>query len=97
MAAWQMLLVRFEITLASKMSAPGYERELVKVVLRDLLAMSLVPSSTHREAVARLQSQLEDALGALDGLERSGDLSSKEQRRQLEALHDLRSALEKLE
>ena len=91
-----MLLVGFEITLASKVSAPEYERELVEVVLRDLLAMSLVPGSTHREAVARLQSQLEDALGALDDLERNGGLSTKE-RQQLEALRDLRSALEKLE
>jgi hypothetical protein len=95
MAAWQMLLVRFNATLASMMSAPGDERELVEVVLRNLLAMPLVPSSTHREAVARLQSQLEDALGALDNLERSGGLSPEE-RLQLEAFRDLRSALEEL-
>ena len=77
------------------MSAPGYEQEPLEVVLRSLLAISLVPSPTRRDAVARLQSHLDEALGALDGLERSGGLSVKE-RQQLEALRQLRSALEAL-
>ena len=96
MATWQMLLVRFDATLASKMSAPGYKQELVEVVQRSLLAVSLVPGQTRRGALARLRSQLEEALEALDDLERGGGLSSRE-RQQLEALRDLRSALEKLE
>jgi small-conductance mechanosensitive channel len=95
MATWQRCLVGFKATLTSKMPVLRDEDEPIEVVLRELLAMPLVPGPAQRDAVARLQSQLEEALGTLDDLERSRDLSAKE-RQQLEALQDLRSALEKL-
>ncbi len=91
-----MFLVCLNATLANKMSAPGYEREPLEAALRDLLAISLVPSLSRSEALTRLRSHLEDALVALDDLERSGDLSF-EDRRRLEALRDLQRALEGLE
>ncbi len=91
-----MLLVRLNATLASKMSVPGYDRESVEIVLRNLRAMPLAPGPAQRDAIARLRPHLEEALSALDHLERARGLSTEE-RQQQEALHSLRSAIEELE
>ncbi len=96
MAAWQTYLIRFTATLMSKMSVRRDEEEPIKVVLRDLRDMPLVPGPAQRDAIARLQPQLEEALRVLDGLERDRGLSAEE-RQQQEALWVLRGAIEELE
>ncbi len=95
MAAWQTYLIRFTATLMSKMSVRRDE-EPIKVVLRDLRDMPLVPGPAQRDAIAALQPYLEEALRVLDGLQRDRGLSAEE-RQQQGALWVLRGAIEELE
>ena len=71
------------------------EEEPIEVVLRDLRAVPLVPGPAQRDAITRLRPHVEEALRALDSLERVRGLSAEEQQQQ-EALQVLRRALEEL-
>jgi hypothetical protein len=73
-------------------SLPRYKLEPVEVVLRELLAMPLVPGPAQHDAIVRLQPHVERAQRVLDGLERRGDLSAHERQR-LEALRELQGTL----
>jgi hypothetical protein len=79
-----------------KVSVPRDELEPVEVVLHELLDMPLVPSPAQRDAIARLRPHLEEALRALDSLERAIGLSGEEWQQQ-EALRVLRGAIDELE
>jgi hypothetical protein len=75
---------------------PRDEQEPIEVVLHNLRSMPLVPGPAQSDTIARLRPQLEEALMALDDLERDTGLSFEE-RQQQEALRALRSAMQDLE
>ena len=96
MVIWQRRLARFKSTLATKMSVPEHEKELIEVVRRNLRSMPLEPGLPQRNVLVKLKPHLEEALGVLDDLDRSGGLSTEE-REQQEAFRVLRGAIEELE